>query len=265
VSVLESIILGILQGITEFLPVSSSGHLEIGKTILGINLDTKNSLFFTLSVHFATALSTIFVFRKKIKKIILGLFKFTNNKSFKFSLKIIFSMIPAVIIGLFFENKIALLFDQNMILVGLMLIITSIFLFVSDTSKNPVSSITYKTSIIMGIVQAIAILPGISRSGFTISSSVISGVKREKAARFSFLMVLPLIIGSMIKSIVDYEEFPNNFDFLPLILGFISAFITGVIACRWMIKIVKNSQLKYFGYYCIFTGFITFFYGFFNQ
>ena len=260
-STLESIILGFIQGLTEFLPISSSGHIEIGKVLLNVNLNNQKGLFLTLILHLATAFSTILVYRRKIYKIFYDLFKFKKNHGLKLSIKIIISMIPAVLIALFYEKEISKLFNQNMILVGIMLIITSLFLFLSDRNYNNKGKITYKNSILIGIIQAIAILPGNSRSGSTISSAVLMGTKRVKAAEFSFLMVLPLIFGSMLKSLFEIESYTSNINIIPLITGFISAFITGVFACKWMIILVKKSKLKYFGYYCLLLGIGSIYYG----
>ena len=262
-TILESIILGIIQGLTEFLPISSSGHIEIGKVFLNVDLNDEKSLFLTLILHLATAFSTIIVYRKKVYKIFSDLLKFEKNPGFTLSIKIIISMIPAVIIALFYEKEISKLFNQNMILVGIMLSITSLFLFLSDRNFNNKSNITFKNSILIGIIQAIAILPGISRSGSTISCSVLLGVKRINAAEFSFLMVLPLIFGSILKSLFEIENYTSNVKITPLITGFISAFITGVFACRWMIILVRKSKLKYFGFYCLVLGFFSIYYGVF--
>ena len=174
-------------------------------------------------------------------------------------------MIPAVIIALFYEKEISKLFNQNKILVGIMLSITSLFLFLSDRNFNNKSDITFKNSILIGIIQAIAILPGISRSGSTISSAVLLGIKRIKAAEFSFLMVLPLIFGSMLKSLFEIENYTSNINTIPLLAGFFSALITGIFACKWMIILVEKSKLKYFGYYCLILGFFSISYGIFTK
>ena len=260
---LESIILGVVQGLTEFLPISSSGHLEISKAILGNDLSNKESLLFTIVLHFATALSTLFFFRKDILNIILGLFDSNNKESKNFSISILISMIPAVFVGLFFEDFINSFFDGNLILVGCMLYITAILLYLSDVIKLKTNEVTFKNSFIIGLSQAIAILPGISRSGSTISSAILLGIDREKAARFSFLMVLPLIFGSMTKTALDLKTIPENINQSSLLLGFIFAFISGILACTWMISMVKKSQLKYFGFYCVIIGGLTIFYGLF--
>jgi len=256
----ESIILGIVQGLTEFLPISSSGHLEISKAILGNDFSNKESLLFTIVLHFATALSTIVFFRKDITEIILGLFDKKNKESSKFSISIIISMIPAVIIGLFFEETINSFFNGNLLLVAVMLYVTSVLLYLSDVIKLDKKEISYKNSFIIGLAQAIAILPGISRSGATIATAVVIGIDREKAARFSFIMVIPLIFGSMAKSIIDNGIIFENFNLLSVLLGFISAFITGLLACKWMISLVKKSKLYYFSIYCFIVGSVIIFY-----
>ena len=257
---LESIVLGLVQGLTEFLPISSSGHLEISKVILGNDLSNKESLLFTIVLHTATAFSTIFFFRKDLWEIFNGLFEKKQNVSHNFSISIIISMIPAVFVGLFLEETINSMFDGNLILVGSMLYITALLLFISDFLKLKRNEINFKNSFIIGLVQAVAILPGISRSGATIASAVIMGIDREKAARFSFIMVIPLILGSMVKSILDHGMSFENFDLISLILGFLSAFITGLFACKWMILLVKKSKLYYFSIYCCIVGSIIIYY-----
>ncbi len=188
---IESLILGLIQGLTEFLPVSSSGHLELVKAILNTDLAGKESLMMTVVLHFATALSTLVIFRKDVIIIFQGLSKFKWNDEFKFSLKIIISMLPAALIGVFFNDFIESFFNGNIIFVGFMLIVTGLLLFLADKAKNTIKKVGFLHAVIIGLSQAIAILPGISRSGATISTSVLLGVDREKAARFSFLMVDP--------------------------------------------------------------------------
>ena len=261
--IIDAIILGIIQGLTEFLPVSSSGHLELGKAILGDSTLPEESLLFTVVLHFATALSTIVVFRKDIFDILKGLFQFKWNDEMQFSVKIIISMIPAVIIGLFFEEQLESLFGGNILLVGMMLIITALLLWLADKAKDTQKPVSYSNAFTIGIAQAIAMLPGISRSGATISTSVLLGNDKSKAARFSFLMVLPLIFGSMTKTALDLKTIPENINQSSLLLGFIFAFISGILACNWMISMVKKSQLKYFGFYCVIIGGLTIFYGLF--
>jgi len=252
--IINAIILGIIQGITEFLPVSSSGHLEIAKAILGENKVGEESLLMTVVLHFATALSTIIIFRKDILEILKGLFQFKNNDSFWFSLKIVFSMIPAALVGVFFNDEIEALFGGALTLVGSMLLVTGLLLFLADKAKASAKKVGVKHAILIGISQAIAILPGISRSGATISTAVLLGIDKEKAARFSFLMVVPLIFGKIAKDILSGDIQYETTTFIPLIVGFIFAFLTGMFACKWMIRLVKSSQLKYFAYYCFAIG-----------
>ena len=253
---IEAIILGIVQGLTEFLPVSSSGHIEIAKSLLGISKQEQN-LLMTIVLHAATALSTIFVFRKDINEIIRGLYQFTWNKEFQFSLKVILSMFPATIVGLLFENEIELLFSGEILLVGCMLLVTGLLLFLADKAKNTNQNVNFFHALIIGVAQAIAILPGVSRSGATISTSVLLGIDREKAARFSFLIVVPLILGKMGKDIISGDILIENTTLMPLLTGFTAAFITGLFACKWMIRLVKKSKLKYFSFYCFLVGTVS--------
>ena len=263
--IIDAIILGIIQGLTEFLPVSSSGHLELGKAILGDDSLPQESLLFTVVLHFATALSTIVVFRKDVFDIFKGLFKFTWNEESKFSLKIIISMIPAALIGLFFEKELELLFGGNIILVGFMLIITALLLYLAGKAKNTQKPVSYSNAFIIGVSQAIAMLPGISRSGATISTSVLLGNDKSKAARFSFLMVVPLILGKIAKDIFSGDLSYESAQMKTLSIGFLAAFISGIIACTWMIKIVKKSKLSYFAVYCFIVGIIAIILGYMNS
>jgi len=251
---LEAFILGLIQGLTEFLPVSSSGHLEIVKAIFGDNMAPKESMLMTVILHGATALSTIVIFRKDILEIIKGLFQFKWNDEMKFSLKIVISMIPAAIVGVVFSDELETFFDGKLQLVGFMLLLTGALLFLADRSKITAKNVGYGHSIIIGVSQMIAILPGISRSGATISTAVLLGIDKEKAARFSFLMVVPLILGKVAKDILSGEITTDSSQLMPLSIGFITAFVTGLIACTWMIKIVKNSKLSYFAIYCFIVG-----------
>ncbi|REH56664.1 undecaprenyl-diphosphatase [Tenacibaculum gallaicum] len=254
---LEAIILGIIQGLTEFLPVSSSGHLELAKALFGDTSVPQESLTFTVVLHAATALSTIVVFRKEIAEIFKGLFQFKWNEEMQFSVKIILSMIPAVIIGLAFEKELESFFGGKILLVGLMLLVTAVLLLLADKAKNTNKSVSFKNSVIIGISQAIAMLPGISRSGATISTSVLLGVDRTKAARFSFLMVVPLILGKVAKDILGGDINFQSSEIIPLSAGFIAAFISGLLACTWMIALVKKSKLSYFSLYCAIVGLIA--------
>lgn len=254
---LDSLILGIIQGLTEFLPVSSSGHLELGKSILGDNSLPKESMIFTVVLHFATALSTIVVFRKDIIEIIKELLKFEWNSNTQFIFKIIISMLPAALIGVFFETELESLFSNNMALVGAMLIITGLLLLLADRAQNTSKNVSFKNAFTVGVAQAVAILPGISRSGATISTAVLIGIDKTKAARFSFLMVIPLIFGKIFKDIFSGELSYENAQITSLSIGFIAAFVSGLLACTWMIRLVKNNQLKYFAYYCSVVGIIA--------
>jgi undecaprenyl-diphosphatase len=254
-STLEAIVLGVVQGLTEFLPVSSSGHIELGKAFFGIE-EKEAGLLFTVVLHFATALSTIIVFWKDIISIFRGLTKFELNDSWKFTIMVVISMIPATVVGVFFKDWIDDFYNGNVLLVSVMLLITGLILFFSDKAKNPEGKMTYGKALMVGVVQAIAIMPGISRSGSTIGSSVLLGIDRDKAARFSFLMVLPLIIGAMVLEFKDYFELSPSMQKEALILdstvlfGFLAALVSGYFACKWMIAIVKRSQLTYFAIYC---------------
>lgn len=255
--IIEAIVLGVIQGLTEFLPVSSSGHLEIGKTIFGNNSLPQESLTFTVVLHFATAFSTLVIFRKEVAEIFRGLFQFQWNEQTRFSLKIILSMIPAALVGLFLEKELESFFDEQILLVGFMLLITSLLLLFADKASNTKKSVSFSNSIIIGLSQAIAILPGISRSGATISTSVLLGIDRTKAARFSFLMVVPLIFGKIGKDIFSGNINYSSSEFLPLFAGFLAAFISGLFACKWIIALVKKSKLSYFSLYCAVVGIIA--------
>ncbi len=255
--IIEALILGIIQGLTEFLPVSSSGHLEIAKAIFGDQVMAKESMFMTVMLHGATAISTIVIFRKEIMEILSGLFQFKWNEQTVFSLKIIASMIPAAFVGVVFSDQMESLFDSQILLVGCMLLVTAGLLFLADRAKTTEKGVSFSSAIIIGISQAIAILPGISRSGATISTSVLLGIDRTKATRFSFLMVVPLILGKMAKDLLSSDFSTSGESFLPIIVGFIAAFITGLLACTWMIKLVRNSKLTYFSIYCAVIGIIA--------
>jgi undecaprenyl-diphosphatase len=256
-TILDAILLGLIQGLTEFLPVSSSGHLELMKAMQGQELSGESSMFMTVLLHFATALSTVVVFRKDIAEIFKGLLSFKNNESFQFSLKIIASMIPAALVGLFLDDLIESFFGGQIALVGFMLLLTGVLLFVANKAKSTNSGVSMKKSLIIGVAQAIAILPGISRSGATIATSVLLGVDREKSARFSFLMVVPLIFGKIAKDLLSDDFTTGELSSSVMIFGFLTALVTGFVACKWMIKIVKSSKLSYFAYYCFVVGAIA--------
>lgn len=256
-SLVEAIILGIVQGLTEFLPVSSSGHIELVKAIQQTEL--KEDLLFTVFLHLATSLSTAVVFRKDLLEIFKGVLSFKWNEETKFAWFVFISMIPAALVGLFLKDQIESLFDKNVLLVGAMLLVTGVLLLVSDKVKNVKSGeLTTGKSALMGVVQAIAILPGISRSGSTIVTGVLLGLPRNKAARFSFIMVLPLILGAAAKSVKDFMDLSavdqESSPMFVMTMGFVAAFISGLFAIKWMIKLVENSQLKWFAYYCFVVG-----------
>ena len=259
-NVIEALILGIIQGLTEFLPVSSSGHLQIGAALLGIN--SKENLLFTIIVHGATVLSTIIVFRKDIFEIISGFLKFKMNEETKLVLYIIISMIPVGIVGVFFESQVEAFFNGQVIFVASMLMITGFILLATNylKAKNSSGNLSYTYSFIIGLAQAFAVLPGISRSGATIATGLILGVDKEKATRFSFLMVIPPILGATLLKVKELFEQPtlhSDISTLSLITGFAGALIFGIIACRWMISIVKKGSLVYFAYYCFAISAIT--------
>jgi undecaprenyl-diphosphatase len=262
--ILEAIILGIIQGLTEFLPVSSSGHLELAKAILGDTSVPEESLTFTVVLHFATALSTLVIFRKEIIEIFKGLLQFQWNDEFKFSLKIIISMFPAVIVGLLFEKELESFFGGKILLVGCMLLLTALLLLLADKAKNTKKEVSFSNAVLIGISQAIAMLPGISRSGATISTSVLLGVDRTRAAKFSFLMVVPLIFGKIGKDLLSGDLNFQSSEMIPISAGFIAAFLAGLLACKWMISLVKKSKLSYFSIYCAIVGSIAIGYALLN-
>ena len=271
----EAVLLGLLQGLTEFLPVSSSGHLEIGKVLLGV--ETSDDLLFTTMVHAATVLSTIVVFRKQIWDLLKGFFcglkdwKIVRNEAGKkvllcndqtdYLLKIALSMIPVMIVGLFFKDQVESLFGSIHV-VGGALIVTALLLFFSDYASRPGrksifpaneyrNGISYWQAFAVGLGQAFAVMPGLSRSGTTISTGLICGVKREVIAQFSFLMVLVPILGETFLEVVGGEFGSSSVGVLPIVLGFVSAFVSGFFACKVMITLVKKAKLSWFAFYCL--------------
>ena len=258
----EALILGIIQGLTEFLPISSSGHLEIASFIL--KTEQSQNLVFTVLVHIATAISIIYVFRDDIFKIIKGVFNF-KSKEIDTVLKIIVSSIPVGIIGILFEDRVESFFTGNIILVGSMLLITSLLLFFTYFSKEEGRSVSFVDALIIGFAQAFAILPGISRSGATISAAIFLKINRQEATKFSFLMVLVPIFGILILKIIggltSDEIAGANLISLPYVIGFLSALFSGIIACKLMLKIVKESKLIYFSAYCLLIGITSILYG----
>lgn len=255
---LQAFILGIIQGLTEFLPVSSSGHLEIGNYLIGVN--AHSNLLFAVVVHGATVLSTIVVFRKDIWQLLYGLFRFQWNEETQFVAKLLLSSIPVVLVGLLFQSQIAALFDSNLLFVGAMLLVTAMVLSFTYFAKSGEKSIGFRDALIIGFAQTIAILPGISRSGSTIATGLLLKNKREEVARFSFLMVLIPIIGANTLDLMNGEMSSNNsIGLLPLLVGFAAAFLSGLLACKWMIGIVKKGKLIYFALYCLIIGLIAIF------
>ena len=211
-------------------------------------------MLFTVVVHFATALSTLVVFRRQVFGIIAGLFESGNKESWSFSGKIILSMIPAAMIGVLFADELERLFDRQVLLVGAMLLVTGFLLIAADRPSGQGRSVTMLDAMIVGLAQAFAILPGISRSGATISCSVLLGIRRQDAAEFSFLMVVPLILGKIAKDLLDGALYLSPDQLGVLLAGFVAAFVSGLLACQWMVTLVRNAQLKYFAYYCFTVG-----------
>ncbi|WP_436517090.1 undecaprenyl-diphosphate phosphatase [Ekhidna sp. To15] len=254
---IEALILGIIQGLTEFLPVSSSGHLEIGSVLLGAQ--SSDNLLFAVVVHLATALATMVVFKEDIISLLKDLLKIQWNESTQFVAKILLSMVPVFVVAVFFKDQIEELFIGNLVLVGSMLLITAVLLMFAHLKKDGNRSVGFVGALIIGLAQAFAVLPGISRSGSTIATALILGVERSKAARFSFLMVLIPILGASLLELLDYAENPSvhSISSISLIVGFLASFISGYIACKWMIKIVRRGKLTYFAVYCFIVGIIA--------
>ncbi|MEO9869591.1 undecaprenyl-diphosphate phosphatase [Ekhidna sp.] len=254
---IEALILGIIQGLTEFLPVSSSGHLEIGSVLL--DAQSSDNLLFAVIVHLATALATIVVFKKDILTLLKDIFKFQWNESTQFAAKILLSMLPVFVVAIFFKDQIEELFVGNLVLVGSMLLITGGLLLFAHYKKDGEKNVGYLSAFTIGLAQAFAVLPGISRSGSTIATALILGVERSKAARFSFLMVLIPILGASLLELLDYAENTgtHTINTSSLIIGFLAAFGSGFLACKWMIKIVRKGKLTYFAIYCFIVGFIA--------
>ncbi len=254
---LEALILGIVQGLTEFLPVSSSGHLEMGSVLMGLN--ATDNLLFAITVHFATALATLAAYRADVSSLVRGLFEVKENESWRFAIAIFISMVPVGIVGLFFQDEIEQFFTGNMLLVGAMLLVTAVLLTFSHFAKAGERDVTPKRALIIGLAQAVAILPGISRSGATISTALLLGIDRAKAARFSFLMVIFPIMGAALLKLKDYMEAPqaSTISTASLVVGFAAAFIFGFFACRWMVKLVTRGGLIFFAVYCGIIGTIA--------
>lgn len=255
----EALILGLVQGLTEFLPVSSSGHLELGKHIFGI--DAEANFYFTIAVHGATVLSTLVVFRKEILNLFRGLFRIRMNEETIYIIKLIISMIPVGIAGFFMKDIVKNFFNGNMVALGVQFLITALFLFLTLFFKPGTRSISYLDAFIIGLAQAFAVLPAVSRSGATIATGMMLGNKKEEIARFSFLMVLVPVVGANMVEIVSKKGPVESTGTAIIVLGFISAFIAGYFACRWMVELVKRSKLTWFAIYCVAAGILSFLLG----
>ena len=255
----EALVLGLVQGLTEYLPVSSSGHLAIGSYLFNVN--GEENLAFTVAVHVATVLSTFVILWSEIAWILKGLFKFELNDETRYTLNIIVSMIPVGIVGVFFKETVENIFGSGLLIVGIMLLVTAALLTFSYYAKpRPKEKISIMDAFIIGVAQALAVLPGLSRSGSTIATGLLLGNKKERLAQFSFLMVIPPILGEALLDVIKVakgEEAFGGIDTLPLAVGFIAAFVSGCLACKWMINIVKKGKLIYFGIYCAVAGIIT--------
>lgn len=258
----EALILGIVQGLTEFLPVSSSGHLEIGQAILGTS--GEENLTFAIVVHTATVLSTLVILWREIQDLFCGTF-FTAkwNEQKNYVAKILVSMIPVFIVGIFFKDQVEAFFGNGLLLVGICLILTATLLYLSEwLQKRRVvegHEVSYRDAIIIGLAQAVAVLPGLSRSGTTIATGLLCGVKKEAVAQFSFLMVLAPILGEALLDTLDLLKGEATMDLgiVPIIVGFLAAFATGCFACRFMINIVRRQRLIYFAIYCLVVGVVA--------
>ena len=254
---IQALILGLVQGLTEYLPVSSSGHLTILSNFFGI--DGADNLQFTVAVHVATVLSTLVILWKEIDWILKGLFKFKMNDETKYALNIVVSMIPVGIVGVFFKDKVEEAFGAGLLIVGVMLCVTSVLLIFSYYAKPRVKEhISLKDAFVIGVAQACAVLPGLSRSGSTIATGLMLGDKKEKLAQFSFLMVIPPILGEalldVLKAMKGDEVVNDSIGFFPMVIGFVAAFLSGCFACKLMINLVKKGKLVYFGIYCAIVG-----------
>lgn len=253
---LKALLVGIIQGLTEFLPVSSSGHIELAQVVLGTELESSDETAFSVILHLATVFSTIVVLRKEIWAVLAGLFR-AEKEAWSFALKIVLSMLPAAFIGLKYSKEIDAFFQGNLVLVGSMLFITALLLLLADYVQNTQRKVGFGDALLLGVAQAIAILPGISRSGATIGTAVLLRIDRSKAAHFSFLMVLPLILGKVAKDLLDGGLQIADSSVMPFVFGFFGAFIAGIFACQWMIALVRKSKLIYFAIYCALVGSIA--------
>lgn len=259
----EALVLGIVQGLTEFLPVSSSGHLAIGSALFGV--DAEGNLTFAIAVHAATVLSTLVVLWHEVSKLFTGFFKFTWNEDMQMVCKILLSMVPVAIVGFFFKDYVEKVFGSGLLLVGIMLIVTAILLTFSYFARPRTrEKITFRDAFIIGLSQAVAILPGLSRSGTTISTGLLLGCKKEQIASFSFLMVIIPILGEAAMDLMkgNFSASASGISTTALVVGFLAAFISGMLACRWMINIVKRGKLIWFAAYCVIIGAFAIIYSF---
>lgn len=256
---IQALILGLIQGLTEYLPVSSSGHLAIGSYLFGI--EGEENLAFTVAVHVATVLSTFVILWSEIDWIFRGLFKFKLNDETKYFLNIVVSMIPIGIVGVFFKDYVEEVFGSGLLIVGCMLLLTAALLTFSYYAKPRIKeTISWKDALVIGLAQAAAVMPGLSRSGSTIATGLLLGNKKEMMAKFSFLMVIPPILGEALLDTMKALKGANPFgdiSTLALAVGFVAAFVSGCLACKWMINIVKKGKLIYFGIYCAIVGVVT--------
>lgn len=264
---LQALVLGLVQGLTEFLPVSSSGHLEIGQALLGSA--SEDNLLFTVVLHVATVLSTLCILWQEVWKLLKGTFSTTYwNEEKNYVCKILVSMIPVFVVGMFFKDTVEEFFGNGLLLVGICLLVTAAMLCLSEyitkqranraaTDTEVGHDVTYMDAIIIGIAQSVAVLPGLSRSGTTIATGLLCGVRKSAVAQFSFLMVLIPVLGDAFLEALDLwkgEVVVSSIGAVPLIVGFVSAFVTGCIACKWMIRIVRKQRLTYFAVYCLLIG-----------
>ena len=267
---LQALLLGLVQGLTEFLPVSSSGHLAIGREILGV--EASGDLVFEVAVHAATVLATLVVFRKEIGRLLAGLFKFRYNDETDYILKICLSMVPVLIVGMCFKDQVEGMFG-SLLNVGLALVVTAMLLYfadfftrkekpaqVSEPEAGPRNGIGWTQALLIGVGQAFAVIPGLSRSGTTISTGLLCGVRRDKVAQFSFLMVLVPILGEAFLDVVGGDMAASSVGIGPLLVGFLAAFASGLFACKVMIALVKKAQLKWFALYCAVVGLLVILY-----
>ncbi|MCL2041439.1 MAG: undecaprenyl-diphosphate phosphatase [Bacteroidales bacterium] len=262
---LEALILGIVQGLTEFLPVSSSGHLQIGQALFGI--EGEENLMFAVVVHAATVCSTLFVLWQEVAKLFKGLFRFQWNDETQYITKIVISMIPVAFVGVLFKKQIEAVFGSGLLIVGICLLATAALLtFAYYAKPRQKEKLSFRDALIVGLAQACAVLPGLSRSGSTIATGLLLGNKKETIAKFSFLMVLIPIMGEALLDLLkgNFSETSTGIPAFSLVVGFIAAFVAGSLACKWMISIVKKGKLIYFAIYCVVVGLLALGYGLFT-